>query len=61
MSGQTDVTKLTVAFQKFVNSHKNWYIFFSFKTEPYITAYITDERVTEKKITAHINTCLLFE
>ena len=27
MGGQTDVTKLTVAFQKFANSHKNWYMF----------------------------------
>ena len=26
MGGQTDVTKLTVAFQNFANSHKNWYI-----------------------------------
>ena len=29
MGGQTDVTKLTVAFQKFANSHKNWYMFLS--------------------------------
>jgi len=27
LRGQTDVMKLTVAFQNFVNARKNWYIF----------------------------------
>jgi hypothetical protein len=31
MGGQTDVTKLTVAFQKFANSHKNWYMFLALR------------------------------
>ena len=31
MGGQTDVTNLTVTFQKFANSHKNWYMYLALR------------------------------
>jgi len=31
LGGHTDETKLTVAFQKFANSHKNWYMFLALR------------------------------